>query len=148
MGHKPGNAGSTARLALSEAQASGLLSLPRAPGFLGGTAAKADGDGRQSRSSVRPGGNRTSWKAKMKRLGLFAALPAAMLLAGAASMTAALADDPILTKAPPPVSAPPGPTSCDSVPAFFLSTSIGVVRGQVLRGDRRSWRLPNQRRPV
>jgi hypothetical protein len=57
----------------------------------------------------------------MKRLGLFATLPAAMLLAGAALMTTALADDPILTKAPP-VSAPPGPPSCDSVPAFFLST--------------------------
>jgi predicted porin len=59
--------------------------------------------------------------AQMTKFGLFAALPAAMLLAGAASMTAALADDPILTKAPPG-SAPPGPTSCDSVPAFFLST--------------------------
>jgi len=58
----------------------------------------------------------------MKKLGLFAALPAAVLLADAASMTAASADEPILTKAPPPVSAPPGPTSCDSVPAFFLST--------------------------
>jgi predicted porin len=57
----------------------------------------------------------------MKKLGLFAALPAAMLFAGAAWTTAALADDPILTKAPA-VSAPPGPTSCDSVPAFFLST--------------------------
>jgi len=88
---------------------------------LGGTAAKADGDGRRSCSSMRPGGNRTSWMAQMTKFGLFAALPAAMLLAGAASMTAALADDPILTKAPPG-SAPPGPTSCDSVPAFFLST--------------------------
>jgi len=89
---------------------------------LGGTAAKADGgDGRRSCSSMRPGGNRTSWMAQMTKFGLFAALPAAMLLAGAASMTAALADDAILTKAPP-VSAPPGPTSCDSVPAFFLST--------------------------
>ena len=36
----------------------------------------------------------------MKKLGLFAALPAAMLLADAASMTAALADEPIVTKAP------------------------------------------------
>jgi len=88
---------------------------------LGGTAAKADGDGRRSCSSMRPGGNRTSWMAQMTKFGLYAALPAAMLLAGAASMTAALADDPILTKAPPG-SAPPGPTSCDSVPAFFLST--------------------------
>ncbi len=67
------------------------------------------------------GGNLTSWQAKMRRLGLFAALPAAVLLADAASMTAASADEPILTKAPV-VSAPPGPTSCDSVPALFLST--------------------------
>jgi len=87
-----------------------------------GTAAKADGNGGRSHSSLRPGRNGTSWRAKMKKLGLFAALPAAVLLADAASMTAASADEPILTKAPPPVSAPPGPTSCDSVPAFFLST--------------------------
>ncbi len=57
----------------------------------------------------------------MNRLGLFAALPAAMLLAAAVGMTAALADDPILTKAPA-VSAPPAPTSCDNVPDFFLTT--------------------------
>jgi hypothetical protein len=58
---------------------------------------------------------------KMKKLGLFAALPVAVLFAGAVWTTAALADDPILTKAPA-MSAPPGPTSCDSVPAFFLSS--------------------------
>ena len=57
----------------------------------------------------------------MKKLGLFAALPAAMLLAGAAGIATALADDPILTKAPA-VSAPPAPSSCDNVPAFFLSS--------------------------
>src|SRR5208282_674364 len=57
----------------------------------------------------------------MRKLGLFAALSAAVLLAGAASMTAASADEPILTKAPA-ASAPASPTSCDSVPAFFLST--------------------------
>jgi hypothetical protein len=57
----------------------------------------------------------------MRKLGLLAALPAAVVLAGAASMTAASADEPILTKAPV-VTTPPGPTSCDSAPAFFLST--------------------------
>jgi substrate-binding family protein len=56
----------------------------------------------------------------MRRLGMFAALPAAVLFAGAAVMTAASADEPILTKAPV-VTTAPGPTSCDSVPAFFLS---------------------------
>lgn len=71
--------------------------------------------------SVILSGNRASWRANMKKLGLFALLPAAMLLAGATLTTAALADDPILTKAPV-VSPPPEPTSCDSVPAFFLGT--------------------------
>ena len=62
-----------------------------------------------------------SMRVKIKRFGLFAALPVAMLLAGPTGTTTALADDPILTKARA-VSAPAGPTSCDSVPAFFLST--------------------------
>ncbi len=56
----------------------------------------------------------------MKKFGSFAALPVAMLLAGLTGTTTALADNPILTKAPA-VSAPPGSTPCDSVPAFFLT---------------------------
>ncbi len=64
------------------------------------------------------GGNRTSWQAKMGKFGLFAALPAAALLVGAASMTAASADEPILTKAPV-VTTPPGPTCATaSQPSF------------------------------
>jgi predicted porin len=68
------------------------------------------------------GGNRTTWRANMKKLGVFAVLPAAMLLAGATWTTAALADDPILTKAPVPTAAAAGPGPCDSVPAFFLGS--------------------------
>jgi predicted porin len=68
------------------------------------------------------GGNRATWRANMKKLGVFAVLPAAMLLAGATWTTAALADDPILTKAPVPTAAAAGPGPCDSVPAFFLGS--------------------------
>lgn len=84
----------------------------------------------------------------MKKLGLFVALLAAMLLANAAWTTAALADDPILTKVPA-VSAPPGPTSCDSVPAFFLSSCQLAWYGvKVLWCDRCRRRLPNERRAI
>jgi predicted porin len=60
-------------------------------------------------------------RASVKPCGLFAALTAAMLVVGPAWTTTALADDPILTKALV-TSPPPAPTSCDSVPAFFLSS--------------------------
>src|SRR5271163_1621136 len=72
--------------------------------------------------SVILGGNRASWRANMKKFGVFAVLPAAILLAGATWTTAALADDPILTKAPIPTAAATGPGPCDSVAAFFLSS--------------------------
>lgn len=78
--------------------------------------------GEGGRSSTLAGGDPRPRAAELKTLGLLAALPVAMLLAGAAWTTPALADEPILTKAPV-VSAPaaaPGP--CDSVPAFFLSS--------------------------
>ncbi len=56
---------------------------------------------------------------RLKGLGLAAAWSAAMLVAGAAYITSAVADEPILTKVPPP---PPVPAACDSVPAFFLTS--------------------------
>jgi predicted porin len=54
--------------------------------------------------------------------GLLALLSAVLVFVGGIPTTA-LADDPILTKAPP-AAAPPGPTSCDSVPDFFLSSCL------------------------
>src|SRR5581483_8769717 len=48
------------------------------------------------------------------------ALPIAALLAGAMWSASALADDPILTKAP--ASAPPAPSYCQSVPDFFIGS--------------------------
>ncbi len=68
------------------------------------------------------GGNGASWRGDMRKLAVFAVLPAAMLLAGTTWTTAALADDPILTKAPAPTAPAAGPGPCDSVPAFFLSS--------------------------
>ena len=56
-----------------------------------------------------------------KRDLLTAALPAMALFAGATWSAAALADDPILTKAPV-VSAPAAPTICQGVPDFFLGS--------------------------
>ncbi len=67
-----------------------------------------------------PGGDRTSWRANVRKLG--AVLGAAMLLAGAAWTTAAFADEPILTKAPVVSGPPAGQGPCDSVPAFFLTS--------------------------
>ena len=58
----------------------------------------------------------------MKKRGLLtAALPAMALFAGATWSAAALADDPILTKAPV-VSAPAASTNCQGVPDFFLGS--------------------------
>ena len=98
-------------------------------------------------SSGLPGGGRTSWRANVRKLG--AALPAAMLLVGAAWTTAAFADEPILTKAPV-VSVPSaGQGPCDSVPAFFLtSCQLAWYGVRVLRHYRRRRRLPDQRRAV
>jgi predicted porin len=58
----------------------------------------------------------------MKKLGLFASLPAAMLLAVVTWATTAFADDPILTKAPVVSALPAGTGQCDSVSAFFLTS--------------------------
>ena len=58
----------------------------------------------------------------MKKLSLFASLPAAVLLAGVTFATTAFADDPILTKAPVASAPAAAPGPCDSVPAFFLSS--------------------------
>jgi predicted porin len=79
------------------------------------------------------GGNPLPWVAKLKKSGWFAALPVALLLAGATGTTTAFADDAILTKAPV-VSAPAGPASCDSVPAFFLTTCQLAMYGIRLYG--------------
>jgi predicted porin len=57
----------------------------------------------------------------MRKSSLFASSPTA-LLASIAWATAAFADDPILTKAPAVTASPASPTSCDGVPAFFLTT--------------------------
>ena len=73
-------------------------------------------------SSSSPGGKPHPLGAKMKRLGLLASLPAAMLLVWAAATATAFADEPILTKAPV-VSLPAAASGpCDNVPAFFLSS--------------------------
>ena len=56
----------------------------------------------------------------VKKFVLLAALPVAMLFAFATGTTTALADEPILMKAP--VASLPAPGPCDSVPAFFLSS--------------------------
>ena len=55
-----------------------------------------------------------------KRILLTVVLPVMALLAGASWSAAALADEPIVTKAPA-VSAP-APSYCQGIPDFFLGT--------------------------
>jgi predicted porin len=59
----------------------------------------------------------------MKTRDLFnLALPMVALLCGATWSASALADDPILIKAPAASAPPPGSGACDSVPTFFLTS--------------------------
>jgi predicted porin len=57
---------------------------------------------------------------KVKNFGFSAAM--ILGLAGATYATNALADEPMMTKAPPMAAAPAAPAACDSLPAFFLSS--------------------------
>ena len=59
--------------------------------------------------------------AKVKSLGLSAALSAAMIFVGTAYVTNALADDIMVTKAPVVPAPPPGPQACNSLAGFFLT---------------------------
>ncbi|MGB7100138.1 MAG: hypothetical protein WBD95_15420 [Xanthobacteraceae bacterium] len=61
----------------------------------------------------------------MNKFGVTAAVSAMVLTVSIAGATSALADDPMVTKAPiVAAAAAPGPGPCDSVPAFFLSSCV------------------------
>jgi predicted porin len=81
--------------------------------------ARAGAHGGRNRRIVRQQGNPFT----IGQFGRFALLLGATLAVGAASSTAAFADEPVLTKAPV-ASSPPPSGACDSLPSFFLSDCI------------------------